>query len=105
MTSKLDVTDISDRFITLGSIVPDGFSIPLSKITEKELMDEALRVRDQLPEDCSHRRDKTFPLLALDAVDRALVEGTVFCCHEICSSCQQSASCSVKVSQTSFDFN
>ena len=92
-------------FATLGSVVPDGFSIPLSKITKKKLMDEALRVRDQLPEDCSHRRDKTFPPLALDAVDQALAEGTVFCCHEICSSCRQSADCPVKVSQIFFNFN
>jgi len=103
MISK-DVTNISDRFITLGSIVLDEFSIPLSKMTKK-LMDEAIRVRNQLPKDCSHRKDKTFPSLALDAIDRALTEDTVSHCHEICLSCQQDADCPVKVSQTSFDFN
>lgn len=87
----------SGQLVTSKLVTPDGFSIPLGEITES-LITKVLKARDRMPEQCLHRRDKTLP-------PRALRKNTVLNYREICSFCQQSANCSVRVSQTSFDFN
>jgi len=84
---------ISGQLISPGLIVPEGFSISLSKMTKLlQSQLKAFSVRDRLPEDCLHRKDKTFPTQALGVVSQAS-----FCRRQICSFCQQNADCSVRL--------
>jgi len=89
---------LNDGFVTPGEIIPNGFLIPVSSMTEPLLMTKILETRNRLPLQCLHRQDKTFPLRILPTASRTLREKKVLHRYQICLSCQQSAGCRARIS-------